>query len=327
MTSTRFGRLALAPAAAVLLAACVSVPVTNPGLDEARALYDRAAGDADVARSAPLELRSAQQALTQADAALKSGEDMATVEHYAYLARQRSATALQAGEIAKADQAVAASGSERNRILMQARSREADKALSQAEQERAASERARMQAQASTADAEAARKAAERDRMQAQASSADAEAARNAAAAQLAAAQSAEAKAARLQSQLSALEAKQTERGMVLTLGDVLFDTGQAELKPGAFSTIDRLVTFMRENPERTLGVEGYTDSVGSDAYNLSLSQRRADAVRAALLARGIDGSRITTSGMGKASPVASNDTAPGRQRNRRVEIVISGTG
>jgi len=341
MTSTRFGRLALAPAVAVLLAACVTVPVTNPGLDEARALYDRAAGDADAARSAPLELRSAQQALTQAEAALKSGEDMATVEHYAYLARQRSATALQAGEIAKAEQAVTASGSERNRILMQARSREADKALSQAEQdraeserarmqaqqERAASERARMQAQASSADAEAARQAAERDRMQAQASTADAEAARQAAAAQLAAAQSAEAKAATLQSQLTALEAKQTERGMVLTLGDVLFDTGQAELKPGAFSTIDRLATFMRENPERTLGVEGYTDSVGSDAYNLSLSQRRADAVRAALLARGIDGSRITTSGMGKASPVAGNDTAPGRQRNRRVEIVISGTG
>lgn len=308
MTATRFGRLrlALAPAAAVLLAACVSVPVTNPGLDEARALYGRAAGDADVARSAPLELRSAQQALTRAEAALKSGEDMATVEHYAYLARQRSATALQAGEIAMAEQAVAASGSERDRILMQARSREADKALSQAEQERAASERARMQAQASSADAEAARKAA---------------------AAQLAAAQSAEAKADRLQSQLSALEAKQTERGMVLTLGDVLFDTGQAELKPGAFSTIDRLATFMRENPERTLAVEGYTDSVGGEAYNLSLSQRRADAVRAALLARGVDGARITTSGLGKASPVASNDTASGRQRNRRVEIVISGTG
>lgn len=308
MTATRFGRLrlALAPAAAVLLAACVSVPVTNPGLDEARALYGRAAGDADVARSAPLELRSAQQALTRAEAALKSGEDMATVEHYAYLARQRSATALQAGEIAMAEQAVAASGSERDRILMQARSREADKALSQAEQERAASERARMQAQASSADAEAARKAA---------------------AAQLAAAQSAEAKADRLQSQLSALEAKQTERGMVLTLGDVLFDTGQAELKPGAFSTIDRLASFMRENPERTLAVEGYTDSVGGEAYNLSLSQRRADAVRAALLARGVDGARITTSGLGKASPVASNDTASGRQRNRRVEIVISGTG
>lgn len=113
----------------------------------------------------------------------------------------------------------------------------------------------------------------------------------------------------------------------MLTLGDVLFDSGQAELKAGAFSTIDRLATFMRENPERTLVVEGYTDSVGSDAYNLSLSQRRADAVRAALLARGIDGSRITKSGMGKANPVAGNDTAAGRQRNRRVEIVISSTG
>lgn len=327
MIATRFGRLALAPAAAVLLAACATVPVTSPALDEARALYDRAAGDADAARSAPLELRSAQQALTQGEAALKSGEDMATIEHYAYLARQRSATALQAGEIAKAEQAVAASASERNRILMQARSREAEQALLRAEQERAASERARMQAQASSADAEAARQAAERDRMQAQASSAEAEAARKAAEAQLAAAQAAEAKAARLQRQLTELEAKQTERGMVLTLGDVLFDSGQAELKAGAFSTIDRLATFMRENPERTLVVEGYTDSVGSDAYNLSLSQRRADAVRAALLARGIDGSRITTSGMGKANPVAGNDTAAGRQRNRRVEIVISSTG
>lgn len=319
MISTRFGRLALAPAAAVLLAACATVPVTSPALDEARATYDRAAGDADVARSAPLELRSAQQALTQAEAALKSGEDMATVEHYAYLARQRSATALQAGEIARAEQAVAASASERNRILMEARSREAEQALSRAEQERAESERARMQAQQERAESE-------RARMQAQASTADAEAARMAAAAQLAAAQAAEAKAARLQSQLTELEAKQTERGMVLTLGDVLFDSGQAELKSGAFNTIDRLATFMRENPERTLLVEGYTDSVGSDAYNLSLSQRRAEAVRAALVARGIDGARITTSGMGKAKPVASNDTASGRQRNRRVEIVISGT-
>jgi outer membrane protein OmpA-like peptidoglycan-associated protein len=106
----------------------------------------------------------------------------------------------------------------------------------------------------------------------------------------------------------------------------VLFDSGRAELKAGAFRTVDRLATFMRDHPERSLEVEGYTDSVGSDALNMTLSQRRADAVRAALLERGVEGSRITTSGLGKASPVASNDTAEGRQRNRRVEIVISGT-
>jgi outer membrane protein OmpA-like peptidoglycan-associated protein len=169
--------------------------------------------------------------------------------------------------------------------------------------------------------------------MQAQTASADAEQARMAAQAQLAAAQAAQAdaqaaqaNAAKLQNQLAELEAKQTDRGLVLTLGDVLFDTGRAELKAGAFRTVDRLATFMRDHPERSLEVEGYTDSVGSDALNMTLSQRRADAVRGALLSRGVEGSRITTNGMGKASPVASNDTAEGRQRNRRVEIVISGT-
>jgi len=307
MTSSRIARLRLAllPAAAVFLVACASVPATNSKLDDARALYDRAAADADAARSAPLELRSAQQSLARAETALKAGDDAASVEHHAYLARQRSATALQAGEIARAEQAVAASSGQRERILMSARTREADQARMQAEKDRAESERARMQAQTASADAEQARKAAE---------------------AQLAAAQAAQANSAKLQNQLAELEAKQTDRGMVLTLGDVLFDTDRAELKAGAFKTMDRLSAFMRDYPERRLAVEGYTDSIGTDAYNLTLSQRRADAVRAALLTRGVEGARITTSGLGKASPVASNDSAAGRQRNRRVEIVISGT-
>jgi outer membrane protein OmpA-like peptidoglycan-associated protein len=335
MTSPRISlmRLALAPLAAVFLVACASVSVTNPKLDDARALYGQAAADADAARSAPLELRGAQEALTRAETAFKAGEDAATVDHYAYLARQRSATALQAGEIARAEQAVAASAGQRERILMEARTREADQARSQAERDRAESERARMQAEKDRAESE-------RARMQAQTASADAEQARMAAQAQLAAAraaqadaqaaqanaQAAQADAAKLQKQLAELEAKQTDRGLVLTLGDVLFDSGRAELKAGAFRTVDRLATFMRDHPERSLEVEGYTDSVGSDALNMTLSQRRADAVRAALLERGVEGSRITTSGLGKASPVASNDTAEGRQRNRRVEIVISGT-
>jgi outer membrane protein OmpA-like peptidoglycan-associated protein len=305
-------RLALLPAAAVFLVACASIPATNSKLDDARALYNQASADADASRSAPLELRSAQQSLTRAETALNAGEDAATVEHHAYLARQRSATALQAGEIARAEQAVAASAGQRERILMAARTREADQARlraekdrSQAEKDRAESERARMQAQTASADAEESRKAAD---------------------AQLAAALAAQANSAKLQKQLAELEAKQTDRGMVLTLGDVLFDTGRTELKAGAFKTMDRLTTFMRDNPERTLAVEGYTDSIGTDAFNLTLSQRRADAVRSALVGRGVDGARIATSGLGKSSPVASNDSAAGRQRNRRVEIVISGT-
>ena len=124
---------------------------------------------------------------------------------------------------------------------------------------------------------------------------------------------------------MAELKAQQTERGMVLTLGDVLFDSGKAELHSGAMPTIDRLAEFMRENPDRKLQVEGYTDSIGSDDLNLGLSQRRADAVRAALVQRGVDGARIATRGFGKAKPVASNDTTAGRQLNRRIEIVIAG--
>lgn len=321
MTSPRIRlmRLALAPVAAVFLAACATTPATNPQLDEARALYSQAAADADAARSAPLELRSAQLSLERAETAFKAGNDSAIVDHHAYLARQRSATALQAGEIARAEQAVAASAGERERILMAARTREADQARLQAGIDRSESERARQQAEKDRAESE-------RARIQAQTASAEAEQSRRAAEAQLAAAQAAQENAAKLRQQLAELEAKQTDRGLVLTLGDVLFDTGRAELKPGAFRTVDRLATFMRDHPERSLEVEGYTDSVGGDALNLALSQRRANAVRAALVSRGVEGSRITTNGMGKASPVASNDTAAGRQQNRRVEIVISGT-
>ncbi len=281
----RFHRgLVLAPLAALLLAACASSPTTNPALEDARSVYSRAANDADTARSAPLDLRRAQDALQRGDAALKAGEDLTTVEHYAYLARQSAATALQSGEISRSEQAVTAAAAERNRILITARGAEADLARQQAQL-------ARSQAQQ-----------------------------------QGAVAQDAQARVARLQQEMAALQAKQTDRGMVLTLGDVLFDTGRAQLKPGAFATLDRLATFMRDNPERTLEVEGHTDSTGSDALNLALSQQRAESVRSALVSRGVDGGRIVTKGLGKAVPVAGNDTGEGRQRNRRVEIVISNT-
>jgi len=123
--------------------------------------------------------------------------------------------------------------------------------------------------------------------------------------------------------QLAALEAKQTDRGMVVTLGSVLFVTGEADLLPGAMQTVDRLAQYLRDNPERTVLIEGHTDSTGTDSINLRLSHERADAVRLGLLNRGIDGDRITTTGLGSSSPVASNDTPEGRQQNRRVEIII----
>lgn len=131
--------------------------------------------------------------------------------------------------------------------------------------------------------------------------------------------------AADMQAEMQAMKAKQTNRGIVLTLGDVLFDTGRSELNPGAGTKMDQLAQFLTEHPDRRVEIDGFTDSVGSDAYNEDLSQRRANAVKSALVTRGIDSSRISTQGYGKAYPVASNTDSGGRQLNRRVEVVIGG--
>jgi outer membrane protein OmpA-like peptidoglycan-associated protein len=129
--------------------------------------------------------------------------------------------------------------------------------------------------------------------------------------------------AARLQAEVDALKAKPTDRGLVLTLGDVLFETGSATLSSGAARNMDRLVQFLTDHPERLVQIDGFTDSVGTDSFNQDLSQHRADAVRYQLVSRGISSTRIATQGYGKAYPVASNSESSGRQLNRRVEVVI----
>lgn len=143
-------------------------------------------------------------------------------------------------------------------------------------------------------------------------------------------AQNAKAQAAAAQSELASAQqeladlAKQTDRGMVVTLSDVLFDTGRATLKPGADRDLDRLATSLKHNPNMRVMIEGHTDSVGGDDYNQALSERRAEAVADALRMRGVPENRYEVRGLGKAYPVASNDTQAGRQQNRRVEIVFS---
>jgi outer membrane protein OmpA-like peptidoglycan-associated protein len=184
---------------------------------------------------------------------------------------------------------------------------------------------AQLKASAKADDARVAAGQSERDRIQLSARTSEVEGAKLARDLANQKASDANQKAAALQAEVDALNAKPTDRGLVLTLGDVLFDTGKAGLNPGASRNLDQLVQFLTEHADRRVEIDGYTDSVGTESFNLDLSQRRADAVKAVLVSRGIDSSRIVSRGYGKDFEVASNSEAGGRQLNRRVEIVIGG--
>lgn len=258
---------------ALALGACASMPQPNAALEDARAAVNAAEADPNVQRYSALDLEAAKKDLAIAEDANLHHKD-AEVNQPAYLAMQNARLA-EARASAKADDArVAAGQSERDQIMLAARTREANNAKQVA--------------------AEA---ISERDQ--------------------------ATQEAARAQAELDQLKAKPTPRGAVLTLGDVLFDTGRADLKPGAGRMLDQLAQFLMEHPERRVQIDGFTDSVGTDAFNEVLSQRRADAVKQALMFRGVDASRVSTEGYGKAYPVASNTDSGGRQMNRRVEVVI----
>lgn len=132
---------------------------------------------------------------------------------------------------------------------------------------------------------------------------------------------------AQFEREIAALQATRNERGAVVTLRDVLFATGRAELQPGADRPLDYLARALQDAPDRRVLIEGFTDSTGSDALNLRLSDARAEAVRAALIRRGVNPTQLETRGYGAAFPVADNATPAGRQLNRRVELIIADPG
>ena len=321
----------LALAAALALGACSSLQADNSALMRARADFEGAQNNAQTRELAATELAAAGSALNRANDAFKRGEKPPEVDHLAHLASQRVAVAQQTAKQKAGEAAVVSAESERDRARLAARTNEADAATRQAtaaQQEALASQRA---AAASQTDAQAAQRAAAASQKDAQEAERAALASRQQSEAALRVAQSAQmqtadaqARAQQLEEQLRALNAKKTERGMVVTIGDVLFDTGRAELKPGSGRDMDKLAEFFKAYPQRTALVEGFTDSVGGDAANQDLSNRRAAAVRGALVGMGVAGPRITARGYGEAFPVAGNDSASGRQLNRRVEIVLS---
>lgn len=297
--------LSMSALALAVLAGCSSLPADNPSLMQARADYQAAQNNPDTREFAAAELRLANEALARADSSWNNRDRPSEVDHYAYIAKQRIAAAQQTGQQRAAERSTAAAAAERDKILLAARTQEADAATRDAN-------RAKAVAAASIREASAAQR--------------DAAAAQARADATQTAANDAMARNAQLEAMLRDMNAKQTDRGMVITIGDVLFDTNRADLKAGGVNGIDKLAAFMQQYPERKVRIEGYTDSVGSDAANQELSARRADAVRVALINLGISADRISTRGYGESMPVASNDSAAGRQMNRRVEIVLSDT-
>ena len=159
---------------------------------------------------------------------------------------------------------------------------------------------------------------------QAQSAQAELKSAKQEAATATAAAAEAAAREKKLREEMASLEARETARGLEMTLGgDILFDTGKSELKPGAMQNLYPLATFLRDHPDRAVLVEGHTDSTGSDSVNQPLSEKRAEAVRSFLVGNGIAPGRVLARGYGKAYPLASNDTTAGRLKNRRVDVVI----
>ena len=277
---------------ALLLAACATTsPESESALDQARAAVQRLEAQPMASQTAGKALQDARDALGNAEAAERAHRPPEEVIHLSYLARRDA----DIGEAVIAEQAsrtaMAQAQAQRERVLLDAREREAALARQQAAQSQQQAQLSQQNAQLSAQQAQEAQQQA-RDAQQ----------------------------------QLEALQAKQTDRGMILTLGNVLFDTNADTLKPGADEIVSRLSQFLQKHPEVKVRIEGHTDSTGSDAYNESLSQRRADAVAMALEHRGIPQSQIQAVGRGKSAPVAGNDTSAGRQQNRRVEIIFSDT-
>jgi outer membrane protein OmpA-like peptidoglycan-associated protein len=281
--------------AAALLTACASTPKRVESLEQARTDVQTLSQEPLASQAASRELAAARSSLNAAESAFKKG-DREDIDHFSYLASKQAQSGKARVEAAEARQQVTQAEAERNRVLLEARTREAERATSAAQSAQAAAQSAQATAEQQTAAADAARQDA----------------------------LSARAETDAMKRSLEELQAKPTERGMVLTLSDVLFDTGAATLKPGADLALGRVADFMSKNADTKVIIEGHTDSRGSDAYNEELSRRRAQSVREALSSRGITGDRVEAIGRGEGFPVASNETRAGQQQNRRVEIIFS---
>lgn len=289
--------------AVLVISACASGPVSTGMLEQARMDYAQAQNNPKVATYAAAEMQSATEALSRASAAASRGESLETVDKLAYLAKQQIALTNEVASKKASDADIAGAAAVRDQVRLDQRTLEANQARAKADDAARSAQAARDAAAAAT-----------RQKNLALASEADAQ--RRAA--------EVAAQNQRLEAQLAELSAKKTARGLIITLGDILFAVDQARLNADGNRMVQRLAVVLQQNPNRTALIEGHTDSTGTAQYNQVLSERRATAVRDALLDLGVAREQVAARGYGEAYPIAPNDTALNRQLNRRVEIVLS---
>ena len=283
-------------AVAALMAGCSSTPKTTSLLEQTRNDYTAAQANPNVATYAPLEMKQATTAMAQANVEANDRGSDEKINNLAYLAKQKIALAQEAAKRKVAEADIANAGKERDQLRLDARTNEANVAILSAER----ATQAAQQAQSNAAQSQLAAQQAQRQT------------------------QDAQARAAQLEAQLAELAAKKTARGTVITLGDVLFGTDLSRLTADGMRSAQKLADVLQQNPQRNVLIEGFADSTGAADYNQGLSERRANAVRTALLDMGVTRERIDMRGYGESYPVAANDSAANRQLNRRVEIILS---
>ena len=310
-----------------LLSACVAPPKKDLALERVRDELDSLKSNTELVGYAPLALGEAERALRAAEAA--TGKDLYR-SYLVYMADRRIQIARTMAEREQYEQTRDDLEDKHSQMLIKASQIEADQA-------RAEAERARLLVATTSEDAQRAREekevALQKEAESARAAELSAEEASQAR--RLADSRASEAEFARLEAdlasqqitsltrQLENLQLRETESGVVVTLGDVLFASGQAQLVEGGRSSLEEVVDLLQTEPDKKIRVEGHTDSLGEAEANLQLSEQRAQAVREALISLGVSADRVTALGMGEDFPIASNEDEAGRAQNRRVDVIL----